>query len=115
MFEQFKCPKCGTALQSPPNQLVRYETLLEHVVNPNQTPPLRSIWICLNPSCPLHEEVFWGFTGELYKKRGSKLSLGEIAQLLPESSHAVNSPQWKTEKQLQKDKTTAPATPNLRV
>jgi len=57
-----RCPKCKTTLIG--GGLKRYETLIEHVSDPNQELPLRPTYIC--PSKCLGMDQFFGMWGGSY-------------------------------------------------
>jgi len=60
------CPKCGTPLVGVEDK--RYETLSEHVSNPNKPiHPLRPAWICPKKRCLIHQSGgFYGYEGSYY-------------------------------------------------
>lgn len=65
-MEQLHCPKCHKPLISGKEQ--RYETLSEHVCDPNNTTrPLRPTLVCNNINCPASkEDIFWDSYGDFY-------------------------------------------------
>jgi hypothetical protein len=57
------CPVCRTRLV--PGERLRYETLDEHVCNPNGKSPVRITFVCPKETCEAHvKEVFWANDGE---------------------------------------------------
>lgn len=65
MKKPWVCPLCGKVLsQGIPR---KYETLCEHVMNPNQEDfPERETWLCTNLSCIAGFKGFWDFYGDWY-------------------------------------------------
>ena len=45
-----RCPMCGRRLVKGGDKA--YETLIDHVESPNDTPPLRPTQVCENGACP---------------------------------------------------------------
>ncbi len=63
MNNEMLCPLCKTVLTK--GKPIRYETLDEHVCNPNGTSPVRHTLICSNSECDTHtNKTFWGDDGE---------------------------------------------------
>jgi hypothetical protein len=67
MFDNKKygmlCPLCMTALA--PGEPSRYETLDEHVCNPNGSSPVRDTWVCPNGDCGTSGlGTYWAEDGE---------------------------------------------------
>ena len=60
------CPKCKAELVRGENRV--FETLDEHVSNPNQESyPKRPTWVCKFSYCPCSkEDMFWDEIGALY-------------------------------------------------
>lgn len=60
------CPKCHKELIS--GELREFETLSEHVMNPNMEQyPLRPTFICNNPECECSKkDIFWIENGDCY-------------------------------------------------
>lgn len=57
------CPACRTELT--PGEARQYETLLEHVTDPNGEAEARPTLECPNQGCPAHQDgVFWAQDGE---------------------------------------------------
>jgi len=77
-----RCPVCLERLKKLPKG-VRYETLSQHVSNPNATPPLRPAYRCPN-GC--HKGIY-GYDGALYGGYNEP----------KEKRAAVNSFQWQLE------------------
>lgn len=62
-----KCPFCNKELNIGEDK--EYETLLDHVLNPNQESfPLRPTYFC---TCEKSFDCFWNETGEFYMGRRS--------------------------------------------
>ena len=60
-----KCPFCNTTLVSGP--LKQYETLVEHVTNPNaEFYPWRTTHVCPNSECKTSHGGFWDTYGVFY-------------------------------------------------
>ena len=61
-MKKMKCPFCGCFLLE--GEQKRYETLCEHVSNPNQEYyPLRDTWVC---NCEKSHNSFWDWYGDFY-------------------------------------------------
>jgi hypothetical protein len=56
------CPKCEDSLSV--SKLQRYETLVEHVMDPNQAPSLKPTFRCTNKCYP--RRIFWDKSGDVY-------------------------------------------------
>lgn len=61
------CPACKQRLH-PWRYAERYETLEEHVDNPNQDLPYKPVFKCITNTCPLYYATgaFFGYEGRLY-------------------------------------------------
>lgn len=61
------CPACKQRLH-PWRFAEKYETLEEHVCDPNRDVFYKPVFKCISNTCPLHYStgVFFGFNGELY-------------------------------------------------
>lgn len=58
-----KCPVCDAGLI--PKDEAHYETLVEHVGNPNGIPSMKTGWGCTNPECDIAKSgVRWLEDGE---------------------------------------------------
>ena len=64
-LDTYWCPNCLTRLV--PNKLKCYETITEHVFDPNATPPLRDTFVCPEVDCIFYHNGFWGFDGGYYR------------------------------------------------
>jgi hypothetical protein len=101
-----KCPFCKRELVRGENR--RYETLCDHVSNPNMTThPLRPTFVC---SCELSQYTFWDEWGDYYvtdydkapavknevrKKYGDKLNYPVSGRVTPSYNlHAICSGSW---------------------
>jgi hypothetical protein len=66
MQGRFLCPVCKHMLVSSVKQR-RYETVLDHVENPNSVPPMRYYLECINPACKSEQVgIYWDFHGDCY-------------------------------------------------
>lgn len=76
-----KCPICFTDLSIGEKQ--KYETLSDHVCDPNGDLPYRITFVCENKTCKLHQNSFWDSEGEFY----TSLSFSEVDDIfnVPES------------------------------
>ena len=63
------CPACKTRLHMM-DKARRYETLSEHVSDPNATPIHKPIFMCLTNNCPVNIKTgaYYGIDGGLYSK-----------------------------------------------
>ena len=60
-----KCPVCKTELA--PGEMLRLETLEEHVCDPNAEPALKQSYHCSNPDCSAEGSgIIWNRNGERY-------------------------------------------------
>lgn len=73
---EIECPICRSKLILG-NGEKRYETLGDHVCNPNGTPPNRPYFICPNDKCALFNNSFFDDYGEFY----SNIGLEEIRKI----------------------------------
>ena len=72
------CPFCGRQLKA--GELRRYETLIDHVSDPNREYyPLRETWVC---DCNKSHGLFWDWFGDVY-------SLDFRADILDMDSRAI--------------------------
>jgi hypothetical protein len=62
-----KCPNCKTDLLES-TEKIAYETMSDHVCDPNTDPPARTFFYCKNPNCALFESAFWDSYGDFYGK-----------------------------------------------
>lgn len=61
------CPVCHSRLVY--GDIRQYETLSDHVVAPNDDPPMRPSFICVDGDCPLNfvkTHTFYGMDGSRY-------------------------------------------------
>jgi len=74
-----RCPICGSELVEGMGR--RYETLEEHVSDPNGTPSLKPTYVCENTqykyplsdkktNCPFQHSIFWDIMGDFYVLKG---------------------------------------------
>lgn len=82
----YKCPFCKSKLQVAGKR--QYETLSEHMCDPNGKPTPKDYWKC---NCDKSQNVFWGIDGDMY---GDYDLYREICNTmkLPHHYHAA----WKT-------------------
>ena len=60
-----KCPCCRSELVE--GEMLRLETLEEHVCDPNGEPSLKQSYYCSNPNCPtVPAKIYWNYMGERY-------------------------------------------------
>jgi len=71
--ENIFCPACKSRLRLL-GQAKSYETLSEHVSDPNGHHPLKPAFVCLNEQCKLNLTTgcFFGMEGDCYKGNGFK-------------------------------------------
>lgn len=62
-----RCPQCKTTLILSVEK-VSYQTLGEHVCDPNGDPPARTYFFCPEEDCVLHDSAFWDDDGSFYSK-----------------------------------------------
>jgi len=70
-----RCPNCKADLVES-KFLKRYETLMDHVCDPNGESPARPFFKCMNVSCDLYfpsTEVYWGYDGDCYYRSSNKV------------------------------------------
>jgi len=67
-----QCPECKIELVIS-SEKRRYETLLDHVSDPNGKSPMRSCYVCPNEKCCLFENAFWDSQGDFYNLTGKGL------------------------------------------
>lgn len=58
------CPCCRKPLVSGKQEV--FETLGDHVCDPNGIPPLRTTWVCSTDYCDLQGKMFWDDYGDSY-------------------------------------------------
>lgn len=93
-----RCPICGEELVEGMGR--RYETIDEHVSNPNGTPCLKPTLVCENDSrykypyddkftsCPFNKSVFWDYhSGDYYILKGFGDTIREHEKFLKELAH----------------------------
>lgn len=106
----YMCPACELKLiKGSPKY---YETLVEHVCDPNNTIfPLRDTWICKNQKCKLYNLGFWdetgGYYGSVYDEDEEKYHikrkmLDKIRDYNYGTLDALNSPDFQIHQQLDK-------------
>lgn len=62
---EMECPICGSKLILGTGTK-KYETLSDHVCDPNNDVPDRPYFVCPNDRCKLHGNSFWDDYGEYY-------------------------------------------------
>lgn len=77
-YEFVKCPACDLTLSLGQKQV--YETVVEHIEDPNQDLKKKHTVICVNKHCRLFGKGFWGKFGSFYSYnfgefRGEDLSI----------------------------------------
>lgn len=76
-----RCPLCQNKLHKSSSTKV-YETLNEHVCDPNGKPDAKMFFMCLNGQCKfrysVENDVFWDYMGDIYFGRNCKQNLGII-------------------------------------
>ena len=95
MNDKMKCPFCTAELI--PGPMERYETLLEHVSDPNGEPSMRITYIC---KCSTSENCFWGFNGEFFEGDISRGHYGLLSKL--KRTAALYSDAWRVENEMEK-------------
>lgn len=81
MDRNINCPICKKRLKIPLDRR-RYETLSDHVCNPNAISPQRAYYKC---DCEGAKEIFWDLAGYVYgkvpfRKAGSYSAIGSFAR-----------------------------------
>lgn len=75
------CPCCESLLI--PGEKRLYETSAEHAGGMgDETPPLRTTWVCSNPKCPAQDICFWDFDGGSYTLNRKLASARELPKLM---------------------------------
>ena len=64
MHDKMKCPKCKSELKIDSKNMEYYQSLVEHVMDPNGTRPLRPVFRC--PKNCYGKKSFWNDAGEPY-------------------------------------------------
>jgi hypothetical protein len=86
------CPHCKTRLHYMGTR--RYQTLAEHVSDPNKEPSFKPYFVCVNPTCTknMDKGIFWGLEGGRYG--------GDCKDI----REAIGGMDWHIEKHLQKER-----------
>ena len=82
----YKCPFCKSKLKVSGKR--EYETLEEHVFDPNGEPSSKDYWEC---TCNKSKGVFWGIDGDMYGNHNLYFKIKKSMKL-PHHYHAG----WKT-------------------
>ena len=65
------CPRCLSPLNKGKDLRI-YETLVEHVIDPNGIPTHKEYYYCSNDLCPTRKyDIFWDFYGSDYRTMAS--------------------------------------------
>jgi hypothetical protein len=65
-LSKLQCPCCESGLE--PHEFGRYESIAEHVSDPNGEPSLKQTYRCASQICPTRQEegLCWTINGETY-------------------------------------------------
>jgi hypothetical protein len=96
-MKKYRCPFCKAKLKLGKPRL--YETLTEHIMDPNGeygNPGERPTWEC---DCILSEYCWWGFDGRLYTDLEMSQNHHHLISVI-KNSEAINSLCWEVEKKI---------------
>lgn len=87
-----RCPLCQNKLRESNVKKV-YQTLCEHVSEPNDKPIAKTFFICCNTKCEYHyssnNDIFWDNVGDIYRGKNIEWQFNIIHNKIPNKHRII--------------------------